>query len=207
MTPLNGRGGTGNLKISGTVFPFTIGKVFIKLKQMKQSKGKEEPMHKSSLRPSLLLGFILMNAFILGGCGKETFKAYLDPIKERLEQLEKKLTQLEGQSTEVKESVTKWESYTKALEEKIETLTKKIDEMTSKAASASAKTKTLPFVPQGTISQGEKRYHKVIQGETLYSIAKKYGLSVDKARRLNNLKKDQPIQPGQKLLVAPGRHQ
>ena len=156
-------------------------------------------MNKSSLRPSLLLGFILMNAFffILGGCGKETFKAYLDPIKERLEQLEKKITQLGGQSTEMKESVTKWESYTKALEEKIETLTKKIDEMTSQASSASAKTKTLPFVPQGTISQGGKQYHKVIHGETLYSISKKYGLSVDEVRRLNHLKPNQPIQLGQ----------
>jgi len=166
-------------------------------------------MHKSSLRPSLVLGFILMNAFffILGGCGKETFKAYLDPIKERLEQLEKKITQLGGQSTEMKESVTKWESYTKTLEEKIETLTKKIDEMASKAAPPSTKIKTPSTALSKDIFQGEKRYHKVIQGETLYSIAKKYGLSVDEARRLNNLKKDQPIQPGQKLLVAPGRHQ
>ena len=158
-------------------------------------------MHKRSLRPSLLLGFILMNAFffILGGCGKETFKAYLDPIKERLEQLEKKLTQLEGRSTEMKESVTKWESYTKTLEEKIETLTKKIDEMASQSSYSAKKPPTAP--------QGKKQYHKVIHGETLYSISKKYGLSVDEVRRLNNLKPNQPIQLGQKLLVTPGRHQ
>ena len=158
-------------------------------------------MDKSSLRPSLLLGFILMSAFffILGGCGKETYKAYLGPIKERLEQLEKKLTQLEGQSTEIKESVTKWESYTKTLEEKIETLTKRIDEMASQSSYSAKKSPAGP--------KGKTQYHKVNPGETLYSISKKYGLSVDEVRRLNNLKPNQPIQLGQKLLVAPGRHQ
>jgi LysM repeat protein len=159
------------------------------------------------LRPSILLGVLLLNVifFIFGGCSKETFKAYLDPIKERLEQLEKKLTQLEGQSTEIKESVTKLNSYGKTLEERIETLTKKIDKMASQVPSCSAKTP--PAVPQKTISQGKKQYHKVVPGETLYSISKKYGLSVDEVHRLNSLKPNQPIQLGQKLLVAPGSHQ
>ena len=47
------------------------------------------------------------------------------------------------------------------------------------------------------------RYHKVKPKETLYSIARRYGISADEVYRLNNLKPTQNIRPGQKLLVAP----
>jgi len=47
------------------------------------------------------------------------------------------------------------------------------------------------------------RYHRVKPKETLYSIARRYGISADEIYRLNNLKQTQNIKPGQKLLVAP----
>jgi LysM repeat protein len=43
----------------------------------------------------------------------------------------------------------------------------------------------------------------VSAGESLYRIAQKYGITVDELLRLNSLKKNQAIYPGQKLLVAP----
>lgn len=152
-------------------------------------------MHNGSLKKTLMLGWILMNAlfFTLGGCGKETSKEELDQISGRLGQLENKIAQLEGLSTEAKESVTTLGLYIKTLEERIDTLTQKIE--------------TMAFLPQKTLAQEKDQYHTVIRGETLYSISKKYGLSVDEVRRLNNLKPNQPIQPGQKLLVAFDRHQ
>lgn len=47
----------------------------------------------------------------------------------------------------------------------------------------------------------EIRYHEVSEGETLYRISRKYGLSVDELQRLNNLKNYQ-IYPKQKLIVT-----
>jgi LysM repeat protein len=47
------------------------------------------------------------------------------------------------------------------------------------------------------------RYHEVKPNETLYSIAKRYGISANEIYRLNNFKQDQSIKPGQKILVAP----
>lgn len=41
-----------------------------------------------------------------------------------------------------------------------------------------------------------KAYHKVKKGETLYSIAKKHGVSVDKLCQLNRLSKKSKIRPG-----------
>jgi LysM repeat protein len=48
-----------------------------------------------------------------------------------------------------------------------------------------------------------KTYHEVGLGETLYRIAKKYDLTVEELRRLNDLQEGAVIYAGQKLLVSP----
>jgi LysM repeat protein len=144
------------------------------------------------LKLSILLGVLLLNAiFFIGGCGRETPKEDLGLINGRLEQLENKIAQLETQSTETKESVTTLGSYVKTLEERIDTLTQEIEKAP---------------VPKQATSQEKKQYHNVVRGDTLYSISRKYGLSVEEIRRLNNLNKNQPIQPGQKLMVNTDSH-
>lgn len=49
-------------------------------------------------------------------------------------------------------------------------------------------------------SEGTVQYHYVKEGETLYSIAKRYGTTVHQIKKLNNLKSS-VIQPKQKLIV------
>ena len=146
-----------------------------------------------SLRPSLVLVvlFLSVTVFTFGGCGGETPTEDLDLINGRLEQLEKKIAQLEAQSAETKEYLTTLGSYTKALEEKIENFTKEVEKTP---------------LPKQTVSQEKKQYHKVVRGDTLYSISRKYSLSVEEVCRLNNLKQNQSIQPGQKLMVTTDRH-
>ena len=51
-------------------------------------------------------------------------------------------------------------------------------------------------------SESGTQYHTVRPGETLSVIAEKYGITVDRLCRLNQLKVDQPIRPGQKLRVS-----
>ncbi len=46
------------------------------------------------------------------------------------------------------------------------------------------------------------RYHTVRSGETLYSISRRYGISVDKIARLNKLSSKKVIHPGTKLRVS-----
>lgn len=146
-----------------------------------------------SLRPSIILGVFLLSAivFIFGGCSRETSKEDLGLINGRLEQLENQIAQLEAQFTETNESVTTLGSYVISLEEKIAKLTQE----TEKAS-----------VPKQTVSQEKKQYHKVVRGDTLYSISRKYGLSVEEICRLNNLKQNHSIQPGQKLKVTTDSH-
>ena len=146
-----------------------------------------------SLRPSIVLGvlFLSVTVFTFGGCGRETPKEDLGLINGRFEQLENKIAQLEAQSAETKENLTALGSYAKTLEERIDTFNQEIEKAP---------------VPKQATSQVKKQYHNVVRGDTLFSISKKYGLSVDEIRRLNNLNKNQPIQPGQKLMVTTDSH-
>jgi WD40 repeat protein len=48
--------------------------------------------------------------------------------------------------------------------------------------------------------QNRPERHKVQEGETLYSISKKYGMKVEELRSLNNLKSDE-LRPGQRLIL------
>ena len=146
-----------------------------------------------SQRPSLLLGvlFFIAIVFIFGGCSRETSKEDLGLVNGRLDQLEDKIEQLEAQFTETNESVTTLGSYVISLEERIEKLNKEIEKVS---------------LSKQTVSQEEKQYHKVVRGDTLYSISRKYGLSVEEICRLNNLNTNQFIQPGQKLIVTTDSH-
>lgn len=47
------------------------------------------------------------------------------------------------------------------------------------------------------------RVHQVLPGETLWNIAKRYGMSVEEIVHLNKLDPSETIYPGQKLLVNP----
>ena len=144
------------------------------------------------LRPAVLWGVVLLNTLVLisTGCGTDTAKEDLSLINGRLEQLENKIAQMEGQFNETKESLTTLSSYVISLEERVDTMAQTLGKLAA--------------VPKKTVSQVGTQYHTIVKGDTLYSISKKYGLSVDEVRQLNNLKPDQPIKAGQKLLIAPG---
>ncbi len=146
-----------------------------------------------SLRPSIVLGvlFLSVTVFTFGGCGRETPKEDLGLINGRFEQLENKIAQLEAQSAETKENLTALGSYAKTLEERIDTFTQEIEKAS---------------VPKQATSQEKKQYHNVVSGDTLYSISRKYGLSVDEILRLNNLNENHHIQPGEKLMVTTDSH-
>ncbi len=48
----------------------------------------------------------------------------------------------------------------------------------------------------------KKRYHEVQNGETLFRIARKYGISIEDLRRTNNLSPQAVLVRGQKLLIS-----
>ena len=49
------------------------------------------------------------------------------------------------------------------------------------------------------------KYHTVQRGETLYSIAKRYGINISKLREINNLN-NRSLSPGQKIIIEQGNN-
>lgn len=148
-----------------------------------------------------LIPGLMVSAFFLtvAGCNEQPSQELLYQLNARLEQLEQKVTQLEAKDAEFSELVNDGKASTIKLEESIAALTQQVEKIASRPSEhAVKKSAQLSAIP----SPGSK-HHVVARGETLYSIAKRYGLSVDDLRRLNNLSQEQPIQAGQKLAVYP----
>jgi LysM repeat protein len=110
---------------------------------------------------------------------------------EELATIQAGLTRLEERVTHL-ERLEKLEDRVVRLEKEEKQLQTQVQKFTSRRATSSVKTPA-PMVRQ--------RYHTVRSGESLYTIARKYGISTDKLCKLNNITPKKPIQPGQKLLV------
>ncbi|GHT45852.1 peptidase [Bacteroidia bacterium] len=51
-------------------------------------------------------------------------------------------------------------------------------------------------------AKGKIKYHRIRKGETLYSVSRKTGVSVDRLRKLNNIKKGAVLQVGKSLRTS-----
>ncbi len=112
----------------------------------------------------------------------EISKEDLTSIQVGLNVLEDKLARLDG----LEERIARLEMEEKKLKQSVNKIAKR---------SFNNQKKRSP-------SQVKRRYHTVRSGESLYTIANKYGISTDKLCRLNKITPKKPIQPGQKLLVG-----
>ncbi len=155
--------------------------------------------------------------FLLGG----VFYGYIDAVKTvkalqlDLAQAENKLTALAGQigtlETSIAQEMTKQKtsanqgstipefSLLKQIPHPL-TLNHESAPQRSAAEAPMTRPKDLPTRNMGLHSS---QYHQVNVGETLYQISKRYNISVGEICQLNNLKDNQPIRPGQKLIVSP----
>lgn len=112
-------------------------------------------------------------------------------LEQRIAGLEKQITELHGKISSSGPDPT--------LLQRVDALWQKVEAL-EKQPTAEPKAKS-PAPPKPTAST-EKKYHTVKKGETLYRISRKYGISVEELRKLNNLSKDLSLRAGQKLLVS-----
>jgi LysM repeat protein len=158
----------------------------------------------------LILSVIIALFFGSGGnVSKEDLsqiETKIDLLAQRLTQLEgleNKLAQLEKQGKSLQQSIAKTDSSGKSQTKRLDKLTKGLDVLQKDMAALAMKVKAPLTNKKKQTHEVTGRYHQVSAGESLYRIAQKYGITVDELLRLNNLKKNQAIYPGQKLLVAP----
>ncbi len=125
-----------------------------------------------------------------GGAAKE--KPGINPLEERVARLE---TAFSVKMESMIERIGKMEKHMAQLAAK--------PEAASPDASG-AKPDTSAAAPEKKIIKKDKKeamFHTVQKGETLFSISRKYNISVDALKKLNNLSGDAAIFPGNNILV------
>jgi len=126
-----------------------------------------------------VIGMVLLVSFLAGGSGTQELvvvQAGLDRIEAqlvRLDDLEKRIARLEEQ-----------------------------EKKRPKAVSHAGPQRSENNRQKRATAPDKEKYHTVRPGESLYIIARKYGLTTDQLCKLNDLSPKKPIQPGQKLRVG-----
>ena len=131
-----------------------------------------------------VLLLVVVSPFLFG-CGNGESKGELSLIETRLDHVEERLTRL-GEVEERLAQLEGTEQKIANLGSQIEKLERSISEMNKLVASRTKK----------------ERYHEVRQGDSLFKIAQKHGITVEELCFLNKITSKTVIRPGQKLLVA-----
>lgn len=199
-------------------------------KEMGGGMGRTQKKYKNIRRRRSPIGFRPQKwALILGGAGvlililvfalfsgrgnrdaTENFisiQARLDLFEKRfiqIEEAEKKIARIEGQFKRIQQSMSKFDRSRSSLREQLSKLNQTIDRLQKRTASFAAKTEAPRAGQKKAISPDKRLYYEVRRGDSLYRIAKKYGISLNELRRLNNITQNQHIYPGQKIFLPTG---
>jgi len=136
----------------------------------------------------------------------------LQALEERIQGLEKRLATV-GLIDQALDRIGKNEKELNLIMARVDrfegTVTTQIDQIIKELGKLHQKTGSAPAPKAGapppvakSTTEKKTKVHKVSAGETLYSISRRYGLTVDQLRTYNNIGKDATIRPGQKLKLS-----
>jgi hypothetical protein len=165
----------------------------------------------------IIASLTILVMLLMGGNGDSATRHQLAVMEERLRQMEGRLDEykvIDEKVTRIWEQAKSFEKFQDRfnrseastslrmdhLTMSLEALQKQVKEMVEKPApvkAAKPENTGAPEKPAITL-----QYHQVAGGDTLYSISKRYNLSVAKLLELNHLDKNSVILPGQKLIVS-----
>jgi len=118
-------------------------------------------------------------------------------IEKKTVDLEKKQTEDRGQLTLLDRRLTAF-SNTPAMKA-IDTLPSRVSILEKQLESIQVRQKVTTVRAKPT---HKKQYYEVKEGDTLYRISRKYGLTIDELLKMNNLHEGEPLRVGQKLVVS-----
>jgi LysM repeat protein len=154
----------------------------------------------------ILTGFFVASLF--GNAGSIDSEK-IDTLEKRLVSLEDRLQNIQTSESELNQ-ITEQRAQVEQIQNKIDQLETSIalrmDQISTEILSLKRQPANVePQVPPAVNTPAEpekKRYHQVRSGDTLYGIGRKYGISVQELRQLNNLRSGAVIRPGQKLVIG-----
>ncbi len=171
----------------------------------------------------LVVGLVVVMAiaalliFLLPGGNETGLRSRIADLEERISALEEKINRFEAidqKVTRIWEQAKSFEKFKARFDRTEASMSLRMDHLTM---SLEALQKKLSIIEQSIKSDSAKsasqaaskppvssppvKYHQVKPGETLFSISRRYGLSVEQLLKLNKMKKNAVIKPGQKLIV------
>lgn len=162
--------------------------------------------------PAVAIILILLYIFLPAGQDNQG-PAQLKGLEARLDQVEKRMLKLEGVGERVL-NLEKSLKDNKTLEKQMDRLegsiAKRLDQVDKELLQLRKELQTkpakAPVAPSTNQQKSEAppqatQQHIVKKGDTLYSISRSYGLTVDRLRTINKLDKNSVIFVGQKLTV------
>jgi len=160
-----------------------------------------------------LVIIVILLVMVLTGPSDVASRQQLQALEDRIQQLEKRITttgvmdealgRIDSNEKELSLIMERVDRFEGTVATQIDQIIKELGKLHQKAGTApAAKVKTPPPAAKST-PQKQTQVHEVKAGETLYSISRRYGLTVDQLRTYNDIGKDAAIRPGQKLKLSP----
>lgn len=149
--------------------------------------------------PVLLLSAVYFAVTLHRLSGRMTeMSEYVGHVESRTYGLEKRQAEFNGQLTKIDGKVTELAN-TPGLKD-LDTLAPRVDLLEKQLSVIQVRQKVTP-VRSRTVQADGRNYYEIKQGDTLYQIARKHGLSTEELARMNDIREDDLIVAGHRLAV------
>ena len=157
----------------------------------------------------LILLFILIFPIGKADISEKQFlamEARLKNLEDRIakfEGVDEKITRIWERAQDFEQFKVRFDRSETSLLLRMDNLTKGMDRLQKEMTELKPAKAKVSKTAKTAGGNANKQLHTVSSGETLYSISRRYGLTVEKIRQMNKLAEGAAIHPGQKLLVSP----
>jgi len=160
-----------------------------------------------------LVIIVILLVMVLAGPSDVVDRQQLQALEDRIQQLEKRITttgvmdealdRIDSNEKELSLIMERVDRFEGTVTTQIDQIIKELGKLHQKAGTAPATKPKTPQPAAKSTPEKQTKVHEVRTGETLYSISRRYSLTVDQLRTYNNLGKESAIRPGQKLKLSP----
>lgn len=162
-----------------------------------------------------IAGVILLFLILVLAGGSGNSQKNLDKLATKITTLEKKVNSIESWQNDLQARLKGLDQIERGISElskRVNTMSKEIKEVKKTASSSYSDLKnrldnlssrsSRPASPQKqSTTPKNAKTHQVKKGENLFRIGLQYGVTAEQIRSWNDLDKNEPIYPGQKLLI------
>ncbi len=159
-----------------------------------------------------LIIIVILLVTVLSGPSDVVDRQQLQALEDRIQGLEKRLATVDlidqalnrigNNEKELNLIMARVDRFEGSVTTQVDQIIKELGKLHRKTGSAPAPKASAPQPVTKSTTGKKRKVHEVSAGETLYSISRRYGLTVNKLQAYNNIGKDPTIRPGQMLKLS-----